>query len=76
MSLKNKIRNKIALAVNQGMSLEEASFRVRQWARRKAAQDRLKAKREEEENKPEPETNNAKKKKISGSADKRSKPSG
>ena len=41
-TLKGQIQRRIALAVQEGVSVEEASFNARQWAKKMVARERLK----------------------------------
>ena len=49
--LRNQIENRIANEMRDGVSLEEASFNARQWAKRMRARERLKERRNEGESK-------------------------
>ena len=66
MSLKAKINRRITQQVQEGISLEEASFNARQWAKRMRAKERLEAKKkpaqiEEEEHGKKENTSSPKK---------------
>lgn len=49
MNIKAAIKRRVIEQVQRGVSLAEASFNARQWAKKAAAKERLKAKKLDEE---------------------------